>query len=53
MTIRIFAAAAILAMLSACTDPNTYPGSGEECTPGDPVQGVDATYCPPASTGGF
>lgn len=53
MTIRILAAAAILAMLSACTDTDSYPVSGETCAPGDPVQGVDATYCPPASAGGF
>lgn len=53
MTIRIIAAAAVFAMLSACTDADRYPVSGEECAPGDPVQEVDATYCAPASTGGF
>jgi hypothetical protein len=53
MTIRILAAAAIVAMLSACTDTDRYPVSGETCGPGDPVQEVDASYCPPASTGGF
>lgn len=31
--------------LAACEEPTTYPVSGEECTPGDPVQGLDAGDC--------
>ncbi len=29
--------------LSACTEPETYPISGEECGPEDPVLDVDAS----------
>ncbi|MCU0856168.1 MAG: hypothetical protein MUF63_15005 [Rhodobacteraceae bacterium] len=50
MTTRILLAAALLALLSACTEPQTtYPITGEECGPGDPVQTVDPTFCPPAA----
>ncbi|WP_299842950.1 hypothetical protein [uncultured Roseovarius sp.] len=45
----ILVLAAALA-LSACTDPKTYPISGEECGPEDPVLDVDASManCTPA-----
>lgn len=38
---------AVLA-LSACTDPKTYPISGQECGPNDPVHDVDSSIgsCP-------
>jgi hypothetical protein len=50
MSIRLALAAMLLALLSACTEPpTTYPVSGEECGPGDPVQTVDPTFCPPAA----
>ncbi len=40
----------VLVMLSACTDPKTYPVSGQECGPNDPVHDVDAAIgsCPSA-----
>ncbi|GGE40752.1 hypothetical protein [Actibacterium pelagium] len=31
--------------LSACTTADTYPISGEQCTPEDPVQTLDAVDC--------
>ena len=34
--------AAVLAV-SACTQPKTYPISGQECGPEDPVLDVDAS----------
>lgn len=38
----------VLLMLSACTDPKTYPVSGQECGPNDPVKDLDASLgsCP-------
>ena len=30
------------AFLAACVKEETYPVSGEECAPDDPVQGIDA-----------
>jgi len=53
MTIRILALCAILAALAACAAETQYPVSGEECAPGDPVQEIDATFCPPSAPGGF
>ncbi len=40
----------VMLMLSACTDPKTYPVSGQECGPNDPVKTVDASIgsCPSA-----
>ncbi|WP_269204295.1 hypothetical protein [Roseovarius gahaiensis] len=32
----------IPAFLAGCEYDNTYPVSGEECAPGDPVQDMDA-----------
>jgi hypothetical protein len=29
-------------LTAACTEPRTYPVSGEECGPDDPVRSVDA-----------
>lgn len=29
------------AVLTACTEPQTYPATGEECTAEDPVKSVD------------
>ncbi len=46
---RLFQMLAILfaaITLSAC-EPETYPISGEECGPNDPVQELDATNCLP------
>lgn len=45
---------AILALLAlvACTAPGTYPITGEECGPDDPVKALDASDClPPAGAG--
>lgn len=32
-------------LLAACTQPGTYPISGEACGPDDPVQQLDAGDC--------
>lgn len=47
-------AASALAFLSlaACTEGDTYPISGEECGPNDPVKDLNAADCLP-STGTF
>lgn len=37
--------AALLLALAACTQPDTYPVSGEPCDPDDPVQ--DMADCIP------
>jgi hypothetical protein len=34
-------------LLKACTEATTYPGTGAECEPGDPVQGLTVPECPP------
>ncbi len=31
--------------LSACADTGTYPISGDQCGPSDPVQTLDASDC--------
>ncbi len=37
---------AVAVLLSACEkEPETYPVSGEECGPNDPVKTLDATDC--------
>jgi hypothetical protein len=48
---RLLFALTALVLAGACTDEDRYPMSGQECTPGDPVQGVDATAtnCIPTS----
>lgn len=53
MTIKALALATLFAALAACTETDRYPVTGEECTPGDPVQEIDATFCPPSAPGGF
>ena len=32
-------------LLAGCQEPTTYPISGEECDPNDPVQTLDAADC--------
>ncbi|MEX0350040.1 MAG: hypothetical protein AB3N15_11505 [Paracoccaceae bacterium] len=46
----LLAAVAALALLGACTKEGTYPVSGDQCGPEDPVQTLDAADCyiPPA-----
>jgi hypothetical protein len=34
-----------LLTVSACTDPDEYPISGQECGPNDPVLDLDANNC--------
>jgi hypothetical protein len=34
-----------LLALSGCTQPDTYPVTGEECGPDDPVRSLDAGDC--------
>ncbi|MDJ1008772.1 MAG: hypothetical protein QNJ13_13230 [Paracoccaceae bacterium] len=36
---------AALALLAGCTEPDTYPVSGEECAPDDPVQTIEVFEC--------
>jgi hypothetical protein len=36
------------AALAACTEPGSYPGSGEPCGEDDPVRGIRAGECLPA-----
>lgn len=36
-----------LLLIPACTDPETYPVSGEKCGPDDPVRTLDARDCVP------
>ena len=36
-----------LALVAGCTEPETYPLSGEECTPTDPVRELDPVTCLP------
>lgn len=40
------------ALLSACTAPQRYPVSGEECKATDPVKTIDSSVasCVPAAT---
>lgn len=42
-----------LALLAGCATTETYPVSGEQCGPNDPVQGLDVADCvPPTSVPG-
>jgi hypothetical protein len=36
-----------MAILAGCTEPETYPLSGEECTATDPVRELDPLTCLP------
>lgn len=47
--VAVFPLLLAAALLAACEGPNRYPISGEECKPGDPVQGLDASDCIPPS----
>lgn len=42
---------AALLLVAACTkpEPETYPLSGEQCAPDDPVQDISLPPCPPAT----
>ena len=44
--IIILALLSLPLLLAACTEPGTYPISGEECGPDDPVLELDASDCP-------
>jgi len=47
---RIFAKLAVLGitvLLVGCTEPETYPISGQDCGPDDPVKTLDASSCAP------
>lgn len=48
---QIIAAAALVLGLAACATPETYPVSGEECNPDDPVQSFEAADCLPPQAG--
>ncbi len=39
---------ALVLALAACTEQETYPISGEECSPDDPVHSIDGAGCVPA-----
>ncbi len=45
---KLFSMLLVMVMLSACTEPKTYPISGQECGPDDPVKKMDASIgsCP-------
>ena len=52
MPTRILAVLLASLMLVACTEDGTYPLSGEECSPDDAVQDLDAADCAvPGATG--
>ena len=36
--------------LAACAEQESYPVSGEECAPSDPVLDLDVPPCPPSPT---
>lgn len=40
--LKIIAVLMVPAFLAGCENGDTYPISGEECAPGDPVQDMDA-----------
>ena len=40
--LKLIAVLMIPLVLAGCENGNTYPVSGEECAPGDPVQDMDA-----------
>ncbi len=37
----------LVALVAGCTDTETYPLSGEECGPDDPVKDISVPDCPP------
>ena len=47
--LKLVAALAVALLIAACTDTGTYPVSGEECGPDDPVKSLDARDCLPPS----
>jgi hypothetical protein len=48
MNIRVLQALlAILLLVSACTDTQRYPITGEDCAPIDPVQDLSLQQCAP------
>ncbi len=42
----------LLAILAACQAEGTYPITGEECRPDDPVQELATDPCPPGTGSG-
>ncbi|MCL6282990.1 hypothetical protein M3P21_05530 [Ruegeria sp. 2012CJ41-6] len=47
----LLAAVATLALLGACTKEDTYPVTGEQCGPDDPVKKIDVADCYVPSVG--
>ncbi len=45
--LKTLLAALALVAAAACENPETYPISGEECGPDDPVQGLSLDNCTP------
>ena len=46
---RLLPLGLLLLALAACeTEPETYPITGEPCSPDDPVQETDVIRCAPA-----
>ena len=43
---------ALMVLLAACTEPGTYPISGEPCSESDPVHSMAGSDCAVASVGG-
>lgn len=52
--IKLVTSFVLVLLLTACTE-TTYPLSGEDCDPGDPVQSLDASDCvaPAGGSGTF
>ena len=50
--IRLTPLAVLLLALVGCTSPDTYPITGAECGPDDPVKTIDAVGCVPSGAGG-
>ena len=46
------ALAAIMVLLMGCTEPGTYPITGEPCDETDSVHSLDSVDCPALPSGG-
>ena len=45
--------AILLLSLAACAEPGTYPITGAECGPDDPVKSVETMGCAPGVVAGL
>ena len=51
--IKLTLALIALVFLQACEDRDTYPISGQECGPNDPVQEMTVPDCTPTGVSGL